>query len=46
MKHVTRLLTISAVIAVAAIALSVRLHAVRLLPIDYDEDDYLAVAQR
>ena len=46
MKHVTRLLTISAVIAVAAIALSVRLRAVRLLPIDYDEDDYLAVAQR
>jgi ABC-type sugar transport system permease subunit len=35
-----------AVVAVTALALGLRLRAVRQLPIDYDEDDYLAAAQR
>ena len=41
-----RLLTISAALAVCAVALAVRLNAVRLLPADYDEPVYLGVAQR
>jgi len=35
-----------AVLLVAGIALGLRLQALRLLPIDYDEDDYLGAAQR
>ena len=42
-----RCLMVGAVILlVAAIALGLRLRAVRLLPIDYDEDGYLGAAQR
>ncbi len=41
-----RALYVLAVLLVAAIALGLRLRAVRLLPIDYDEDDYLGAAQR
>jgi ABC-type sugar transport system permease subunit len=35
-----------AIIAVTVIALGLRLRAVDLLPIDYDEDDYLRAAQQ
>ncbi len=35
-----------AILLIAALALAVRLRAVEKLPIDYDEDDYLAAAQR
>jgi ABC-type sugar transport system permease subunit len=41
-----RVLYVLVVLLVAAIALGLRLRAVRLLPIDYDEDDYLGAAQR
>ncbi len=37
---------LAAVLLVAAVALGLRMRAVRLLPIDYDEDDYLGAAQR
>ena len=42
-KHLLRLLAVCAVIMLALI---LRLRAVDKLPIDYDEDDYLAAAQR
>ncbi len=35
-----------AILAVTLVALGLRLRAVNLLPIDYDEDDYLAAGQR
>lgn len=38
-------LRVAAVLAVAAVALVLRLRAVARLPIDYDEDDYLLAAQ-
>lgn len=40
-----QILYITAIIAVTLIALFLRLRAVELLPIDYDEDDYLHDAQ-
>ncbi|MBI5034013.1 MAG: sugar ABC transporter permease [Chloroflexi bacterium] len=43
LKSSIKLLTI---IAVVLLALFVRLRAVELLPIDYDEDDYLRAAQQ
>ncbi len=39
-------LRLLAIVTVIALALTLRLRAVELLPIDYDEDDYLAAAQR
>jgi len=39
-------LRIVAVVSVALIALALRLRAVELLPIDYDEDDYLRAGQQ
>lgn len=44
-KSVSMPLRILAVIVVAAIAWSLRLRAVNLLPVDFDEDDYLRAAQ-
>ena len=41
-----RILSILAILLVGALALGLRLHAVKTLPIDYDEDDYLGAAQR
>ncbi len=41
-----RLIYLSTIFIVTLLALTLRLHAVEALPIDYDEDDYLAVAQR
>ena len=41
-----RLLRILTIIAVVSLALFLRLRAVELLPIDYDEDDYLRAAQQ
>src|SRR5512139_3593625 len=41
-----RILYLLLVLLIAATALGLHLRAVRMLPIDYDEDDYLAVAQR
>ncbi len=40
-----RLLYLSSLVIVGLVALALRLRAVDLLPIDYDEDDYLAAAQ-
>jgi ABC-type sugar transport system permease subunit len=44
--HLARWLRILAILAVTAIALGLRLRAVDLLPIDYDEDDYLRAGQQ
>ncbi|MBK7199448.1 hypothetical protein [Candidatus Amarolinea dominans] len=41
-----QLATILAVLLIGAVALGLRLRATQLLPIDYDEDDYLGAAQR
>ncbi len=41
-----RLLTILSIVIVTALALMLRIRAVRMLPADYDEPVYLAVAQR
>jgi ABC-type sugar transport system permease subunit len=41
-----RLATILVVLLISAAALGLRLRATQLLPIDYDEDDYLGAAQR
>jgi len=41
-----RWLRILAILAVATIALGLRLRAVDLLPVDYDEDDYLRAGQQ
>jgi arabinogalactan oligomer/maltooligosaccharide transport system permease protein len=38
-------LRVAAILAVAIVALALRLRAVARLPIDYDEDDYLLAAQ-
>jgi hypothetical protein len=46
MKRSQRVLYIALALGVLALALGLRLRAVRLLPIDYDEDDYLGAAQR
>ncbi len=46
MKRRQRVLYVTLVLAILALALGLRLRAVRLLPIDYDEDDYLGAAQR
>ncbi len=40
-----RWLTLLSIFTVAVIALALRLRAVAMLPIDYDEDDYLLAAQ-
>lgn len=45
-KRVSTLLRILAIILVIAIAWSLRSRAVNLLPVDYDEDDYLRAAQQ
>jgi len=45
-KRVSILFRILAIIVVVAIAGSLRLRAVNLLPVDYDEDDYLRAAQQ
>ena len=42
----TRVLTILAVVAITAVALGLRFRAVELLPVDYDEDDYLRAGQQ
>jgi len=39
-------LYVTCIIAVTLLALGVRLRAVEMLPVDYDEDDYLGAAQR
>ena len=39
-------LRVAAVVIVTLIALALRLRAVDLLPIDYDEDDYLLAGQQ
>ena len=39
-------LRLAAILAVTLIALWLRLRAVNLLPIDYDEDDYLRAGQQ
>ena len=41
-----RLATILVVLLISTAALGLRLRATQLLPIDYDEDDYLGAAQR
>ena len=41
-----QLVTILVVLLISAVALGLRLRATQLLPIDYDEDDYLGAAQR
>ena len=41
-----RLLKLLGIIAITLLALFLRLRAVELLPIDYDEDDYLRAAQQ
>ena len=46
MKRLQRVLYVTLVLAILVLALGLRLRAVRLLPIDYDEDDYLGAAQR
>ena len=46
MKRLQRALHVTLVLAILVIALGLRLRAVGLLPIDYDEDDYLGAAQR
>jgi hypothetical protein len=46
MKRLQRVLYITLVLAILVLAFGLRLRAVRLLPIDYDEDDYLGAAQR
>ena len=46
MRRLQRVLYVILVLAVLVLALGLRLRAVRLLPIDYDEDDYLGAAQR
>jgi hypothetical protein len=46
MRRLQRVLYALLVLAVLVLALGLRLRAVRLLPIDYDEDDYLGAAQR
>ena len=46
MKRLQRALYVTLVLAILVLALGLRLRAVRLLPIDYDEDDYLGAAQR
>ena len=46
MKQLQRALYVTLVLAILVLALGLRLRAVRLLPIDYDEDDYLGAAQR
>jgi ABC-type sugar transport system permease subunit len=46
MKRWRPALYVAAVIFVAVVALTLRLRAVRLLPVDYDEDDYLGAGQR
>ena len=40
------LLMVIAVLIVTAVGWSLRYRAVEMLPIDYDEDDYLAASQR
>lgn len=45
-SNIRRLLHVMIIILVAALALSIYLRAVMLLPEDYDEDDYLAAGQR
>ena len=45
-SNAQRLLRILAIVAVTLIALMLRLRAVDLLPIDYDEDDYLRAGQQ
>jgi arabinogalactan oligomer/maltooligosaccharide transport system permease protein len=42
----SRAVRLLAILAVTLLALGLRLRAVNLLPIDYDEDDYLAAGQR
>ncbi len=42
----SRALRLLAILAVTFLALGLRLRAVNRLPIDYDEDDYLAAGQR
>ena len=46
MTRFSRFLFILSILAVSLLALGVRLRAVNLLPIDFDEDDYLAAGQR
>ncbi|MEW5870155.1 MAG: sugar ABC transporter permease [Chloroflexota bacterium] len=46
MKQTRRIRSLFSVLLVTAIALGLRLRAVARLPIDYDEDDYLAAGQR
>lgn len=41
-----RLIFLGGILIVAAVALALHVRAVERLPIDYDEDDYLAAAQR
>jgi ABC-type sugar transport system permease subunit len=41
-----RILTLLAILAVVSLALFLRLRAAALIPVDYDEDDYLGAAQR
>ena len=45
-KSVSMLLKILAIIAITIMAWSLRSRAVNLLPVDYDEDDYLRAAQQ
>jgi ABC-type sugar transport system permease subunit len=45
-RRLSRLLRVLIVAAVVLLALGLRLRAVALLPIDYDEDDYLRAATR
>ncbi|MBN2549451.1 MAG: sugar ABC transporter permease [Anaerolineales bacterium] len=46
MSALRRFALVSIILLVGFVALGLRLRAVSLLPIDYDEDDYLAAAQR
>lgn len=46
MKIYRTLILIAAAVAVAALGWQLRQRAIEQLPIDYDEDDYLAAAQR
>lgn len=46
MKHSRRIIRVLSIVLVTSIALVLRLRAVEMLPIDYDEDDYLRAGQQ
>ena len=45
-KHLRIIISLVAILAVTAIAGALRWRAIDMLPVDYDEDDYLRAAQQ